>query len=171
MAPDPVVTVHEESSFSITAPDTGGLIRQQLAVSLATVSAFAANWLAIYDEWRLLKVQFRYHSASGTNTNGAMVSYIERQPIEAPALTLLNAYREQESTAFRPFDDFTSSPKLTSLEWIPKSPADYEYHRVATDTIFEFDVVGENFVTGSPSPGRYEVIARIQFRGRQAPLG
>jgi hypothetical protein len=120
--------------------------------------------LAIYDEWRLLQVQFKYHSQSGTDATGALVMYLERDISDPAATTLAEGYRQQESQQFRPFDDFVSSPKLTTLQWKPKDPSDFEFQNATTNVVFRLVVVGEN-LPDTPI-GMIQTVARIQFRGR-----
>lgn len=163
MEPDDTTTVVEESSFSL--PVTTQSVLVLTPINLTNVSAFATQWLQIYDEWRLLKVQFRYHSRSPTSTSGALVAYIERDTTDALVTTLAEGYRQQESQEFRPYDDFTTSPKLTTLEWNPKDPSDFEFQRLPGTAVFNYCVVGEA-ITPATVAGTIQIISRIQFRGR-----
>ncbi len=164
MEPTSTTTVVEESSFNVVT-DASGNISFAGNMALSSVSAYAANWLAIYNEWRLLQVQFRYHSRSSTATPGALVLYIERDNADAANTTLAESYREQEAQDFRPYDDFVISPKLTTLQWKPKDPSDFEFQNSAVASVFRVVVVGET-LPASTLIGTIHILARIQFRGR-----
>jgi hypothetical protein len=164
LQPSDTTTVVEETSFTLTSGDTG-VLSQGTPMNLDTLSAFATQWLAIYDEWRVLQVQFRYHSRVGSNTSGALVMYIDRDLVDVPATNLERGYRQQEAQEFRPWDDFVTQPKLTTLQWKPKDPDDSIYRNSSTATIFSLNLVGQNLPV-STTIGSVHVVARIQFRGR-----
>lgn len=164
MEPTTVTTVVEETSFEVES-DSSGNYSFAANIALTTVSAYATNWLAIYDEWKLNQVQFKWHSRSSTASNGAMGMYIERDNTDAAGTTLAELYREQEAQEFRPYDDFVTSPKLTTLQWKPKDPSDYEYQATSTTSIFRLVVIGEGLPTSSKI-GTVQIVARISFRGR-----
>lgn len=164
MSPTDMVTVVEETSFAVTSGALG-VLSQGTSMNLSNMSAFATQWLTIFDEWRPLQVQFRYHSRVGSNTSGAVVMYIDRDTSDVPSTTLDAAYRQQESQEFRPWDDFASNPKLTTLQWRPKDPEDLIFRNTAPSTYFSLNVVGEN-LPATTVIGTVHVIARLQFRGR-----
>ena len=164
MEPTDTTTIVEETSFNLTSSATGTL-SNLINMNLNNVTAFASQFLTIYDEWRLLQVQFKYHSRVGSNTSGAIVIYLERDNSDVAVTTLSQAYRQQESQEFRPWDDFVTSPKLTTLQWKPKDPSDSEYQASAGLEVFRFVAVGENLPI-STLIGSIQVLARIQFRGR-----
>lgn len=161
-------TVTEESSIVLTSSATG-TISQRVIFNLATASNYATQWLQIYDEWRMNLVQFRYHSRSGSNTPGAIVMYIDRDTSDPADLTLVQAYRQQESQSFRPWDDFVTSPKLTTLQWKPKDPQDREFNFTPTLSQFSIVIVAEGLPI-STTIGTIETVSRIQFRGRSTVL-
>lgn len=164
MEPEDMTTVVEESSITLTS-DASGNLAVKTPVTLAIASAFATQWLTIYDEWRYLQVQFRWHSRSSTAATGALCMYIERDNTDAVVTTLAQAYRQQESVEFRPYDDFTISPKLTTLQWKPKDPVDRQFTALATTVFFDLDIVGQNLPV-STVIGSVQIVSRIQFRGR-----
>lgn len=164
MEPEDATTIVEESSFAITA--TTGLVSTSTGMSLNNLTAFAAQFLQIYDEWRLLKVQHRYHSRSATSSGGAFVMYLERDIADAAETTLAGGYRQQEAQSFRPYEDFVSAPKLTTLEWNPKDPSDFEFQKSSSTAIYNIVMVGEGLSTTAPNIGTIQTVARIQFRGR-----
>lgn len=165
MSPDDVTTIVEESSVNLTSDASGNVAFQQ-GMTLSALSAFATQWLAIYNEWKTLQIQFKYHSRSGSSTTGALVMYLERDEMESVVPSLAAAYREQESQEFRPWDDFVTSPKLTTLQWKPKEPSDDEFNRSATDIQVTLMVAGEG-LPASTTFGTVQIVARIQFRGRR----
>ena len=166
LEPDQQSTVVEESSFLITSSATG-TYANYLLINLSSVSDYASSWLTIYDEWRLKQVQFRFHSRVGSATSGALCMYLERDTTDANVSTLSAAYRQQESQSFRPWDDFVTAPKLTTLQWNPKDPNDYEYNNSTTGAVFRLCIVGEGLPI-STNLGSIQLISRIQFRGRTA---
>lgn len=165
MQPDDTTTIVEESSVNLTS-DASGKISFQHPINLQNATAFSTQWLTIYNEWRLLQVQFKYHSRSGSNATGALVAYIERDEGEGAVTTLAEGYREQESQEFRPWDDFVTSPKLTTLQYKPKEPSDFEFVSDSTNAPFSFVIVGEGLPVSSTF-GSIQIVSRIQFRGRQ----
>lgn len=164
MSPDDTTTIVEESSFNVSSDPSGNLFLST-EINLTSVSNFATEWLAIYDEWRLLQVQFKWHSRSATTATGALGMYLERDITDTAGTNLAGLYRQQESQEFRPYDDFVVSPKMTTLQWKPKDPSDFEFHVSGSDTIFRLNVVGETLPVSSII-GSIQTLARIQFRGR-----
>jgi len=167
MEPSEFTTVVEESSFDVVS-DASGNVSSVLNLNLLGLSAFADEWLQIYNEWRPLLIQFRYHSRSGSASTGALVAYNERDVTDTPATTLAAAYREQESQEFRPWDDYTTSPKLTTLQWKPREPSDLEFYAFNTAYTSQLVIVGEDLPV-STTVGTMQIVSRLQFRGRQNP--
>lgn len=164
ITPTDVVTVVEETSFAVSSGALG-IISQGTSMNLTNLSAFATQWLTIFDEWRPLQIQFRYHSRVGSNSSGALVMYIDRDTSDVPSTTLDAAYRQQEAQEFRPWDDFATNPKLTTLQWKPKDPEDLIFRNTAPSTYFTLNVTGENLPINTVI-GTVHVVARLQFRGR-----
>lgn len=141
-----------------------GTVSQILAINLTSLSAFATQFLEIFDEVRINFVELTWQPAVGSSTSGSMVFYIERGS-DAIAASVTTAATEREMIQFRPWDEGNSHSGVNVLRWVPKQPSDYNFLSTSNTSVGSFMVVGSGLPVNTVV-GYLQITSSLTFRGR-----
>jgi len=133
--------VYERNTFLVNA-DGAGHVAMTIPVSPAglLLATRLAGYRALRDQMRIDRVVVTLHPINGTDTEGQVGVYVERDPTAAVVGSVPLVADQFESVVGQAF-------KTISLEWLPQQPTDREYLLLnpGTDVLSNIYVYGASF--------------------------
>lgn len=160
-----ITTVVEKDVIAVTS-DSSGLVSAIFPVNAIANGARALAYTAIWNEAKVQQAQALWHSAVGTQTDGALAMYIERVLTDSTPDDYVEASEQFESIKFRPWDDSTDN-ELVGLNWTPQEPDERDFGGVAAAPGY-FMLSGTGLPV-STTVGYITIISRVSLRGRPVP--